>query len=196
MRIIDSLRPHPVSDHDPRFGIGDALFHVKRTLPRSLRFGQFRFGVSALGKHPNGFSCGQMLRISAASRAERCDRAGSDHVELSLDAFDLAHATTDRARAERFDDPVEKLGAQAARLDQGHRALDQAGDHNSRQARRPSRCRPRTRRACGSNRTSCAESRMWRSHSSSERRRGNQVLAPRSPPAAGRIGLEPFECFT
>jgi hypothetical protein len=81
---------------------------VEPTLPRLPRFGQFRIGGTALGKRPNGFSCGQMCGYFQDFRQVR-DGAGGDYVIFALSAFRLSvkDAGID---SERLTDLVEKVG--------------------------------------------------------------------------------------
>jgi tRNA uridine 5-carboxymethylaminomethyl modification enzyme len=100
-------------------GVGDTLFHVERTLPRALRFHQFRLSTSSFGEHPKAFSCGQMCGYFEQSR-QIGHRSGSDYVIFPSKAF--GPAKKDRCvESERFAKLVEKFGAEPARLDQASR---------------------------------------------------------------------------
>src|SRR5687768_14507655 len=86
-RIIGSTSPslfrlHVAEHQDGRVRISAARFASGITLPASLGFGQFRFGVSALGKRPNRPGMRQM-ESHAQQSAERRDRSRGDYVILA-----------------------------------------------------------------------------------------------------------------
>src|SRR6476660_7352460 len=116
MRII-LLPPclHIAGNYDFRICVGQALFHVKHTLPCTLRLSQFGLCIASLGENPPAFSCGQMVGY-LEQPGERRDRACSDRIERPLDALD-PRVDDMRSQAERFADPVEEIRAKPAWLD-------------------------------------------------------------------------------
>jgi hypothetical protein len=73
---------------------------------------------------------------------EVCDSARRDHLIGFPYAFNLCcnHIAVEM---ERFCDPVEEIGAKPARFDQCDRPIDQASDHDSREAGPRSNIQPR-----------------------------------------------------
>jgi len=65
-----------------------------------------------------------------------------NHIELPLSAFNFG-SDNRRIQIERFHHPVEKLSAEAAGLDQRHRARNEARHDDSRQAGPRADVRPR-----------------------------------------------------
>ena len=76
------LAPSPPSRRRLGIRVGDTPFHVKLTLPRPPRFGQFRSrALRPLGSTHMRFSCGQMMGYLEQT-GKRRDGTGGDHVVM------------------------------------------------------------------------------------------------------------------
>ena len=112
--------------------IGGALFHVKHTLPARSASASSDCALRPFGSAQTVFSGGQVVAISR-NFGERRHRPAGDHIESPDDSLDF-RARHLGSQTQRVDTCAQEFGAEAARLDQGNRPFDQAGDHNSRQA--------------------------------------------------------------